>query len=76
MTAPGWGPEGFTVTCTHDGTPLTFKGVRWSWEGDFEICRLRFVCDCGLTAEVVTHEMDGGPETVRARHERDGRADQ
>jgi len=48
---------------------MTFKGARWSWEGDFAICRLRFVCDCGLAAEVVTREMDGGPEVVRARAE-------
>ena len=67
--AEGWGPEGFTVSCVHHGAAMTFKGARWSWEGDFEICRLRFVCDCGLAAEVVTREMDGGPEVVRARAE-------
>lgn len=65
----GYGPEGFVVSCVHDGTPLTFKGAIWSWDGDFEICRLRFECACGLTAVVETREMDGGPEMVRARRE-------
>ena len=70
MSSDSWGPEGFVVSCTHDGTPMTFKGTTWSWDGDFEIARQRFVCDCGLTAVVETREMDGGPEMVRAR--RDG----
>jgi hypothetical protein len=71
MSAAGFGPEGFTVSCVHDGTPLTFKSAGWSWEGDYEVCRLRFECDCGLTAVVETREMDGGPEAVRARRERE-----
>ena len=65
----GFGPDGFDVAPTHDGEPMTFKGSRCSWEGDCEITTLRYACDCGLTCEVVTREMDGGPEMVRRRQE-------
>lgn len=69
ITSDSYGPDGFTVSCAHDGVPMTFKGAKWSWEGDYSICHLRFYCDCGLTADVVTREMDGGPDVVRARAE-------
>ena len=61
------GPDGFEVTPTHDGLPMIYKGSRISFEGDFEICVMRYECACGFTCEVHTREMDGGPEVAKAR---------
>ena len=61
------GPDGFAVTPTHDGVPMTYKGSGIKWEGDYEIHTLRFTCDCGFTCEVTTREMDGGPSVAKAR---------
>lgn len=59
--------DGFEVAPVHDGQPMHYKGTRYSWEGDFEVIVRRFACDCGLTCEVSTRELDGGPEMVRRR---------
>lgn len=66
-----YGPDGFTFDLAHDGVPMQFKGSRISWDGDFEQHILRFACVCGLTAEIHTREMDGGPEAVRRRSGRE-----
>lgn len=65
-----YGPEGFSAALSHHGVPMTFKSACTSWEGDYELHILRFVCDCGLTADVHTRELDGGPEMVRRRREK------
>ncbi|ETT26259.1 hypothetical protein RAJCM14343_5824 [Rhodococcus aetherivorans] len=62
-----YGPERFSAALSHHGVPMTFKSARTSWEGDYELHILRFVCDCGLTAEVHTRELDGGPEMLQRR---------
>jgi len=62
-----YGPEGFSAILSHHGVPMKFKSVRTSWEEDVELHVLRFACDCGLTAEVHTRELDGGPEMVQRR---------
>lgn len=60
-------PDGFEVAPTHDGEPMTYKGTRITFEGDFEVHVLRYECDCGMTCEVHTREMDGGPEIALQR---------
>lgn len=70
MSAAVNDPDGFDVAPTHDGSPMLYRGTGYSWEGDFEIVTHRFACDCGLTCEVQTREMDGGPEMVRKRQGR------
>lgn len=64
--------DGFHVAPTHDGSPMTHKRTSYSWQGDYAITTIRYECDCGLTCDVVVREMDGGPEMVRRRQEREG----
>lgn len=55
------------VAPTHDGEPMAHKGTRYEWSGDYSITTHRYVCDCGLTCEVVIRHMDGGLKTADAR---------
>lgn len=59
----------FEVAPIHCGKEMMYRGMGFSWEGNFAIVKYRFLCVCGLVAVVETRTFDGGPLGVRAKNE-------